>query len=340
MSRKGRHGGGESARSQVITVSHPPLGQRADYLVGNHKEPLPPGTQVVIDGKAGLALGTILRSPDHVPPGTVTGRGKRGRDKLVRVATRADLDTQRAAKQLQPGLMRQALRYIRDKELPLRLVQLDVDGVARRATLCILAAEERDISGFAQGLGRAIGMRVQLRQLGDREQARVLGGVGRCGRPQCCSSHLDRYPKVSIKMAKVQGVPLGDEKTAGNCGRMLCCLNYESDFYEAYHRFLPRIAKRATTVDGLEGRVVGVDVLRQTFTIRDEEGKRRVLPAAAWDKNRDKDLPEPELDSGPLVERAQAGRLPVLDASEVEAHGSERRSRQRGRSRGAKKGRT
>jgi hypothetical protein len=83
VSRKGHHGGGGHARSRVITVSHPPLGQRADSLVGNNKEPLPPGTQVVIAGKAGLAL-----------------------------------------------------RYIRDKKLPLRGVQLDVDGVARRATLC------------------------------------------------------------------------------------------------------------------------------------------------------------------------------------------------------------
>jgi len=302
----------KKATPLVITVAYPPLSQRGDYRVDGLDTPLPVGTKVVTSDKGGLALGTVLRAPhrSHSPAPASSPKG--GASRLLRVATEQDLRAQREAEQRQPQLLRQTLRHIREQELPLRLVHLSIDGIGGRASLCVLAGEEQDTGPLAATLGRTLGMKVELRRLGNRDEAKVLGGVGRCGRPQCCSAHLDRYPRVSIKMAKAQGVSLSKDKTTGNCSRTLCCLNYENSFYEAYHQFLPRISKRATTVTGLQGRVVAIDVLRQTFTLRDEDGGRHQLPAQAWDRNVGRELPEPELDQGTLAQGYGSDKLPVL----------------------------
>ena len=319
MSQPRKRGRSKATDRMVVTVTSAPLDKRGDYQIGKIDMPLPVGTQVVTSGKGGLALGTVLRAPHRLSSPAPAKNRSGGGNRLLRVATEQDLRAQHEAEQRQPGLVRQTLRYIRDQELPLRLVHLSVDGIASRASLCVLAGEEHDASSFASALGRTLGMKVELRQLGNRDEAKVLGGVGRCGRPQCCSAHLDRYPRTSIKMAKVQGVSLSEDKTTGNCSRTLCCLNYENSFYEAYHQFLPRISKQATTVDGLAGRVVAIDVLRQTFTLRDRDGGRHQLPAQAWDKNVDRELPEPELDQGTLAQRYNTGRLAVLSAAEAAA---------------------
>lgn len=297
-----------------MTVSHPPLGERGEYRLDGNEQGLSRGTKVVTNGKGGVALGTVFVGP-HVHKKNTTGENEKI-GQLLRIASEQDLRAQSEGEARKQELLRTTLRFIRDRKLALRIVELFIDGLAGRAIVCVLANEDdaEDYSTVAAELGRVLAMRVELRQLGDRDQSRLVGGVGRCGRTQCCSSHLNRYPRVSIKMAKTQGLSLAQEKTSGNCGRTLCCLNYEQEFYENYHRFLPRLNKRAKTIEGTEGRVVGVDVLRQTFTLQDENGHREVLPAFFWDQNEDKELPEPEIDPGPLAQKAYS-RLAVLDAN-------------------------
>ncbi len=311
MSRKRGARGKKNARERVVTVSHPPLRKRRPYRLSGNEEELTQGTPVVTTGAGGLAMGTILTGPhaySHRPDDSDERPGQ-----LVRVASERDLRAQAEAEARKDHFLRKTLRLIRDRELPLRIVEIFVDGVGGRMTLCVLADEDEEYTSLVDELSRTLSMKIDLRRLGDRDQSRLLGGIGRCGRTQCCSSHLDRYPRVSIKMAKTQGVALAQERTNGNCGRTLCCLNYEQEFYENYHRFLPRVTKRAKTVEGVEGRVMAVDVLRQTFTLRDDQGRREVLPAIFWDQNQGKKLPEPELKQGPLVQQA-ASRLQVLDA--------------------------
>lgn len=299
-----------------MTVSHPPLGEQGEYALAGlgAGKGLSRGTKVVTNGKGGVALGTVFSAP-HAPKRNKDGESAR-RGQLLRVASEQDLRAQEQGEARKVDLLRKTLRFLRERELSLRVVDLFVDGLAGRAIVCVLGSDDddQDYAEVVAALGRDLAMRVELRQLGDRDQSRLVGGVGRCGRVQCCSSHLNRYPRVSIKMAKTQGVALAQEKTSGNCGRTLCCLNYEQDFYETYHRFLPRINKRAKTVEGVEGRVVAVDVLRQTFTLRDENGQRQVLPAIFWDQNKGKTLPEPEVDQGPLVQQAYS-RLGGVDGN-------------------------
>jgi cell fate regulator YaaT (PSP1 superfamily) len=307
-----KKGGGQG---RVVTVSHPPLGERGEYRLSGNEQGLSRGAKVVTTGKGGVALGTVFTGP-HAPTRSKDGSNEK-RGQLLRVASKKDLHAQTEGEARKVELLRKTLCFIRDRQLSLRVVELFVDGLAGRVIVCVLGEEEdtQDYSGAVAELGRLLAMRVELRQLGDRDQSRLVGGVGRCGRVQCCSSHLNRYPRVSIKMAKTQGVALAQEKTSGNCGRTLCCLNYEQEFYETYHRFLPRINKRAKTIEGVEGRVVAVDVLRQTFTLRDENGQRQILPALFWDQNQGKTLPEPEVEQGALAQQAYS-RLPRVDEKE------------------------
>jgi len=311
MSRKRGARGKRGKRERVVTVSHPPLRTQSQYRLSGKEQGLTRGTQVMTTGKGGLAMGTIVSGPhEHSTKRDGTGE-KLGQ--LVRVASDQDLRAQAEAEARKDQLLRKTLRLIRDRKLPLRIIELFVQGAGGRVVLFVLADEEENYDHFVDELSRSLSMKVDLRRLGDRDQSRLVGGVGRCGRTQCCSSHLDRYPRVSIKMAKTQGVALAQDKTNGNCGRTLCCLNYEQEFYEHYHQFLPRMTKRAKTIEGVEGRVVAVDVLRQTFTLRDDRGHREVLPAIFWDQNQGKKLPKPEIDQGPLAQQAQS-RLQVLDA--------------------------
>ena len=121
------------------------------------------------------------------------------------------------------------------------------------------------------------------------------GGLGRCGRELCCTSFLTNFPAVNIRLAKEQNLALAGDKTSGVCGKTLCCLAFEGDFYKEQLRWLPRAGKRAKTKEGLEGRVIGLDVFRLTFTLLDGDRRRHVLPADAWQGNADREVPEPEI---------------------------------------------
>lgn len=307
----------------VATVSFPPLGQKAEYLVDPGRADIAPGTQVVVESGPGLALGRVVRAPR-----VVARKGPR-LQKIVRPARPADLDLQRQAETREPEAVRLTLRWIRDHGRPWKLVSVTPDGVAGKLTICFASDAREDSRQAAKDLSRILDVRVDLRQVGLRDLSRVTGGMGRCGRELCCASWLASYPAPSIRMAKDQNLALAPDKTAGICGKTLCCLAYEHEQYRELRRWLPKLGKRARTTDGLEGRVVGVDVLRLTFALIDEQGRRVTLPAEAWEGNAGKDVPEPAFErtrvtapalravqGGPPDQETPAGALPGADAEE------------------------
>jgi cell fate regulator YaaT (PSP1 superfamily) len=294
---------GSAAR--VVTVSFPPLGRQADYAVESGGSVPTPGSLVVVEGFRGLALGRLIQGPHE--PGGKAGRVRR----FVREAQDDDVAAQAEFEAREHGVLRRALGWVRDKQRPWKIVRVVGDGVAQKFTICFAARERQDCKEDAAVLGRLLGCRIELRQLGQRDTARSLGGLGRCGRELCCSSFLPEYPTSTIRMAKDQSISLAGDKTAGVCGKTLCCLSYESDFYKTQLQWLPRMSKRARTTDGLEGRVIGLDVFRLTFTLLDGHRRRHVLPAAAWAGNEGRELPEPEIcapASAPAVVKLGAPR--------------------------------
>jgi len=140
-------------------------------------------------------------------------------------------------------------------------------------------SEERvDFRDLVKELSTQLGARVELRQVGARDEAKMVGGIGSCGRELCCSTFLPSFAPVSIKMAKDQNLVLNPTKVAGQCGRLKCCLVFENDQYVELRKGLPKVGKRVRTPGG-DGRVVELDVLRQRVRIQFEDGPSEVFPA-------------------------------------------------------------
>ncbi len=124
-----------------------------------------------------------------------------------------------------------------------------------------------DIRALVRELASVFRVRIELRQIGARDETKILGGIGPCGRPLCCSTFLGKFVPVSIKMAKDQGLSLNTSKISGLCGRLLCCLNYEDEMYEELKKDMPDYGDEIDTPDGL-GKVIGLNVISQVIKVR------------------------------------------------------------------------
>lgn len=275
--------------STIVTVSFPPLGQQGDYACA--RDELAVGSMVVVEGLRGLALGRVVRGPH---PGRKDPRVR----KVIRPARPSDLAVQAEAEAREPLAMRLMLREIRERRLPWKVLSVVADGVANQFLIAFAAPERQEAGDVARALGQALRARVLLRQMGPRDSAKVAGGLGRCGRELCCSTFLPDFPRTSVRMAKDQGLPLAGDKSAGACGRTLCCLSYEADQYTARLKWLPKMGKRTTLVDGREGRVVGLDPLQWRFHFAGGSG-RETLGAGQWSGNAGKQLPAEALAAAP-----------------------------------------
>lgn len=280
-------GPGGGKRRTVVAVTFDHFGRSGQYALDPTRVQVVPGSWVVVESGRGQRLGRVT-----TPPHEVTEGGGRIR-KVVRVAGPRELERQRELEAREPEAFRLGLSIIRSRRLPLKLVRVVLDAIAGRATVCVAAPDKVEADDLVSELEDALEMRVSLRQLGMRDVAKVQGGVGRCGRELCCSTHLTEYPRTSVRMAKDQGLSLADDRVAGVCGRTLCCLAYEQEFYKERRGFLPKLGKRATTLNGqLEGKCIGVDVMRMTFVLLDADGTRHRLPATDWERNADREVPE------------------------------------------------
>ncbi|MGH9886152.1 MAG: PSP1 domain-containing protein, partial [bacterium] len=236
------------------------------------------GERVMVEADRGTRLAWVAVAPSRR---AVRDRGLR---RVIRRASDQDLrgerdgDTDRA----------QALRVAKDKaaalRLPLKVFRVELFGpIGRSARLNVYyTTDERlDLRDFLREVSAAIGGgRVELRQLGVRDEAKAVGGIGSCGLTLCCTTWLPDFVPVSIKMAKDQGLVLSPTKVSGQCGRLKCCLVYEQAAYAELRKGLPKLGKRVIAARG-EGRVVEVDVLRQRIRVSYGPGDTEVVPANA-----------------------------------------------------------
>ena len=295
---------GRGSPRTVVGVTFDQWGAAGTYSIDPSRVRAVPGSLVVVESGRGMRLGRVT-SPPHEAGKTGGGRIRR----VVRIARQGDLNAHEAALRREPEAFRLALVLARERRLPIKLLRVLLDGVAGRATFFVAAPDKIDLGDLADVLARRLKLKVDVRQLGMRDVAKTVGGLGRCGRELCCSTFLTQYPHTSIRMAKDQNMALNDDRTGGVCGRTLCCLAYEHAFYKERRRFLPKLGKRAKTADGtLEGKVIGVDVMRMTFTLLDERHNRHRVEAKAWERNVDKEIPEPEV--GPRPAQAAAPSIP------------------------------
>ncbi|HEU4729908.1 MAG TPA: regulatory iron-sulfur-containing complex subunit RicT, partial [Kofleriaceae bacterium] len=234
------------------------------------------GERVMVEAERGTRLAWVA-----VPPARRAVR-ERGLRRVIRRASEQDLRGERDS----DAGRAQALRIAKDKaaalRLPLKVFRVELygqPGRGARLNVYYTTDERLDLRDFIRDVSSALGgARVELRQLGVRDEAKAVGGIGSCGLTLCCTTWLPDFVPVSIKMAKDQGLVLSPTKVSGQCGRLKCCLVYEQAAYAELRKGLPKLGKRVIAARG-EGRVVEVDVLRQRVRVSYGPGDTEVVPA-------------------------------------------------------------
>lgn len=228
----------------------------------NGLAPLVQGEQVIVDTVRGPELAKVAYPSYDVSIDDVVGELK----PVLRRAELADLERLKTLNARQSELLEQCIQKVSEHNLPMRLVKAEYSFDGSRLTFYFTAEKRVDFRVLVRDLARLFRTRIELRQIGPRDEAKLLGGIGPCGRLLCCATFLPDYARVSIKMAKDQDLPLNPTKISGVCGRLLCCLAYEHEQYVQIKAELPRRGTWVQTPDG-PGEVVNVNVLKETIIV-------------------------------------------------------------------------
>lgn len=232
---------------------------------------LAPGDKVLVETVRGVEYGTIAVGPRDVPEDQVVNPLRQ----VIRLATPEDTQTVKANEAKEKDAFAVCLQKIREHGLPMKLVGVEYT-FDRNKLLFYFTSEGRvDFRQLVRDLATVFRTRIELRQIGVRDEAKLLGGLGCCGRELCCASFLGEFDPVSIRMAKDQNLSLNPGKISGICGRLMCCLRYESQFYEEARKDFPDIGRIVETSSG-RGRVTAVNLLKHTVTVELEESKAAV----------------------------------------------------------------
>lgn len=186
---------------------------------------------------------------------------------IIHKATESELQQDEKNKQDAKEALRIGKKKIREHKLEMKLVDVEYTFDRSKMIFQFTADGRIDFRELVKDLAAIFRTRIELRQIGVRDEAKILGGIGPCGRQLCCSTFLGDFVPVSIKMAKDQGLSLNPTKISGLCGRLMCCLNYENDEYEAAKKELPDFGTEIVTPDG-KGRVVGLNLLSRVIKVR------------------------------------------------------------------------
>jgi cell fate regulator YaaT (PSP1 superfamily) len=199
-----------------------------------------------------------------------------GFPKLVGLAGEEDLARDAMIRRKKADARVAAKRLIREHDLPMKVVALDYVPVTNRATVYFTAPHRVDFRSLVRDLGATLKCRVELRQVSARDEAKVQGGIGSCGRDLCCATFLRDFDPVSIRMAKDQDLPLNPLRISGACGRLMCCLKYEHPLYTEFAATAPPVGASVETPEGA-GRVVGHNVPTDSVVVRLTDGGRRCV---------------------------------------------------------------
>lgn len=231
------------------------------------------GEIVVVESARGVELGRIVIAPRQV----VDSEIKEPLRPVLRKATPEDLRMRDLFRAKEQDALAKCEKKIAQHQLPMKLVGAEYNFDGSRLTFYFTADGRVDFRELVKDLGSTFRTRIELRQIGVRDEAKLLGGVGRCGRMLCCTSFLGEFAPVSIRMAKDQDLPLNPMKISGLCGRLLCCLNYENDTYCEAKQRLPKCGEDVITPMGV-GKIVGVNVLKETVSVELESKSTVELP--------------------------------------------------------------
>ena len=233
------------------------------------------GDYAVVRTSRGMELGHVVIAPGQVQVNE-TGESL---SPVVRKAEPEDIDKEKELDARAEEALIECGKMIAELTLPMKLLSAEYSLDSSRLTFLFSAEERVDFRELVRRLSGKFKVRVELRQVGSRDEAKLLGSFGRCGRELCCASFLTEFTPVSIKMAKEQDLPLNPMKISGACGRLMCCLAYEGEQYRAMKAKMPKVGQRISTRMG-EATVVGSNPLKETVMVELDTEARVELPLA------------------------------------------------------------
>jgi cell fate regulator YaaT (PSP1 superfamily) len=223
--------------------------------------------RVVVENDNGLILGRVVSIFADVDPSLLEGQTIKP---LMRLATAEDLNQEEKNRLLEKRAIDFCLRRIQAHKLPIYLVQVECLFDASKIIFYFTAPGRVDFRELVKDLVQEFRTRIELRQIGVRHRAKMVGGLGICGRGLCCASFLRDFEPVSVRMAKEQQLSLNPNKISGICGRLMCCLTFEYAAYQELRKSLPKIGKRVPQPEG-EGKIIRYNLIRETVTLEMED---------------------------------------------------------------------
>ena len=221
------------------------------------------GDHVIVETARGVEFGRVVLGPKEVGEDEVVHPLK----EVLRVATQADEDREQQNRIKEKDAFKICQKKIREQGLEMKLIDAEYTFDNNKVLFYFTADGRIDFRELVKDLASVFRTRIELRQIGVRDETKIRGGIGICGRPLCCHTYLTEFAPVSIKMAKEQNLSLNPTKISGVCGRLMCCLTNEEETYEELNSHLPSIGDYVTTPEKLKGEVQSVNVLRQTVKV-------------------------------------------------------------------------
>jgi cell fate regulator YaaT (PSP1 superfamily) len=288
------------------------------YYFNPGKLKIQKGSHVIVETARGIEYGTVVCDPKEVEDDKVVQPLK----SVLRVATPKDDEQEANNKLKEKDAYKICLEKIKKHGLEMKLIDAEYTFDNNKVLFYFTADGRIDFRELVKDLASVFKTRIELRQIGVRDETKIVGGIGICGRPLCCHTHLSEFIPVSIKMAKEQNLSLNPTKISGVCGRLMCCLKNEEETYEELNRKLPHVGDSVVTPDGLKGEVQSVNVLRQLVkVVVDVDDEKEIQEYKADqirfkrrnNKNRKVDVSEEELKELEKMEKQDSGASKLDD---------------------------
>ncbi len=233
------------------------------YFFSPGKLEIKQGDNVIVETARGVEFGYVAAGPREVEEDNITLPLK----SVIRIATADDIRKEEKNREKEKEAFKICLEKIRKHGLEMKLIDAEYTFDNNKVLFYFTADGRIDFRELVKDLASVFRTRIELRQIGVRDETKIRGGIGICGRPLCCHTYLTEFAPVSIKMAKEQNLSLNPSKISGVCGRLMCCLTNEEETYEELNSRLPAVGDTVTTPEKLRGEVQSVNVLRQLVKV-------------------------------------------------------------------------
>jgi cell fate regulator YaaT (PSP1 superfamily) len=259
--------------SKIVRVRFRPHGKVYNFDSGHFV--LSQEDRVIVETEQGVAFGTVVSPPQPRSPKLMIHPLK----PVYRLATPEDIEQAKLLEKKEEEAFKFCQDCIQKRQLPMHLVRVESLFDGSKMVFYFTAAKRVDFRELVRDLVQQFRTRIELRQIGVRHQAKMIGGLGNCGRPFCCSSFLQDFAPVSVRMAKEQNLSLNPSKISGCCGRLMCCLTYEFQTYMDLKAGLPKVGKIISLPEG-EGKIIRQNVINQTLIVEMRDGREVEIPLA------------------------------------------------------------